>query len=197
MINITATPSANYSFNQWASTGGGTFANAASASTTFTMPANAAAITASFTYNGGSGGGNGSGNSGGNSITVVTNNATGTTSALVGVGVITALTEQAQANEKSGKNAVIEIKVDTPNNVKNVEAELPRTAFNQAANSTQAELKVNTGLGSITFSAKAVDAISGSAAAGDIKLSITRLDKATLSREIQNRVGNRPVYDFP
>ena len=56
VINITATPASGYSFNKWTSTGGGTFANANSASTTYTMPANPATITATFTYNSSSGG---------------------------------------------------------------------------------------------------------------------------------------------
>jgi hypothetical protein len=62
VISITATPASGYSFNKWTSTGGGTFANANNASTTYTMPANSATITATFTYNSSS-----SGSSGGSS----------------------------------------------------------------------------------------------------------------------------------
>ena len=47
-IALVATPSAGYVFNGWTSSNGGAFANAASASTTFTMPGNATTITASF-----------------------------------------------------------------------------------------------------------------------------------------------------
>ena len=52
IINIAAADNAGYSFDRWISTGGGSFGSATSAYTTFTMPANAAAITASFRYNG-------------------------------------------------------------------------------------------------------------------------------------------------
>ena len=48
-INLTATPSANYTFSQWTSIGGGTFGSTTSAATTFMMPENAATITAIFT----------------------------------------------------------------------------------------------------------------------------------------------------
>lgn len=68
VIPITATPSSGYSFNKWTSTGGGTFADANNASTTYTMPANAATITATFTYNSSSGGNSG-GSSGSSSTT--------------------------------------------------------------------------------------------------------------------------------
>ena len=63
VIPITATPASGYSFNKWTSTSGGTFANANSASTTYTMPANPATITATFTYNSSSGGSSGGGSS--------------------------------------------------------------------------------------------------------------------------------------
>lgn len=52
-IPIDAGTKANYSFNGWTSSNGGTFDNASSASTTFTMPGNDTTITANWTYNGG------------------------------------------------------------------------------------------------------------------------------------------------
>ena len=55
VINIVARASSNYSFNKWTSSGGGTFGNANSADTIFTMPVNAVTITADFSYNGGDG----------------------------------------------------------------------------------------------------------------------------------------------
>jgi hypothetical protein len=67
VITITATAASGYSFNRWTSTGGGTFANANNASTTYTMPANATTITATFTYNNSGGGSPGGGSSGGSS----------------------------------------------------------------------------------------------------------------------------------
>ncbi len=62
-IAIAAKPASGYSFNKWTSTGGGTFANVNNASTTYTMPANPATITATFTYNSSSGGSSGGGGS--------------------------------------------------------------------------------------------------------------------------------------
>jgi len=72
VINITARANSGYTFNRWTSSNGGSFGNANSASTTFTMPANDAAITASFTYTGGSGGGTGGGGGGGGGTTPAT-----------------------------------------------------------------------------------------------------------------------------
>ncbi len=62
-IEIVATPDSNYSFKGWVSTGGGSFGNAANASTTFIMPAAPTTLTAQFIYSGANSGG--SGDSGG------------------------------------------------------------------------------------------------------------------------------------
>ncbi len=56
VINIVASPDANYAFAGWTSSGGGVLGDAGSAATTFTMPAQSITITASFIYTGGSGG---------------------------------------------------------------------------------------------------------------------------------------------
>ncbi len=50
-VSITAIPDSDYIFSGWTSSNGGTFADASSESTTFTMPGNATIITASFTQN--------------------------------------------------------------------------------------------------------------------------------------------------
>ena len=67
-VNITApaTNSAGQIFDHWMTTNGGTFANANSATTTFTMPAANTTITAIYKDSGGNGGNN-NGGTGGNS----------------------------------------------------------------------------------------------------------------------------------
>jgi uncharacterized repeat protein (TIGR02543 family) len=57
VIKIDAGSRSNYRFNGWTSSNGGTFADASSASTTFTMPAADTTITADWSYAGGGGGG--------------------------------------------------------------------------------------------------------------------------------------------
>ena len=52
-IHIDAGSRSNYRFNGWTSSNGGTFTDASSASTTFTMPAADTTITANWEYNGG------------------------------------------------------------------------------------------------------------------------------------------------
>ncbi|MEA4934687.1 MAG: InlB B-repeat-containing protein, partial [Lawsonibacter sp.] len=59
VIPIEAGTKSGYTFSGWTATGGGTFANASSASTTYTMPACAAAITANWTAKSSGGGDSG------------------------------------------------------------------------------------------------------------------------------------------
>lgn len=62
-VSINAGTRSGYTFNGWTSSNGGSFANASSESTTFTMPGNATTITANWTQiSGGGGSGSGSGN---------------------------------------------------------------------------------------------------------------------------------------
>lgn len=56
VIHIDAGSRSNYRFDGWTSSNGGNFADASSASTTFTMPATDTTITANWQYNGGGGG---------------------------------------------------------------------------------------------------------------------------------------------
>ena len=53
VVQIDAGTRSNYRFTGWTSSNGGTFADASSASTTFTMPAADTTITANWAYSGG------------------------------------------------------------------------------------------------------------------------------------------------
>ena len=48
IISLVATASKGYRFTGWTSSGGGSFSNASSTSTTFTMPASNVTIVANF-----------------------------------------------------------------------------------------------------------------------------------------------------
>jgi len=130
------------------------------------------------------------------SFTAQTNTATGTATADVGASAMTSLTDIAKASETAGQKAVIEIKVEANINAQTVEVVMDRTTFDKVADETKADVKVITGLGSITFDAEAVNTISGAAGTGNITISMARVETSTLSGEMQQAVGNRPVYDL-
>lgn len=155
----------------------------------------------------GSGGsGNGPGSGSGSSVSTtrdgqitilsITVTASGNpVAAAVAANVVAALADQARKIEEAGQKVVVEIKIEDPADAKTVGLTIPRTSFDQLADNTSADLAVNTELASITFNARAVNAISN-AAAGEIVVNITKVEPSDLSRKMQTQVGNRPVYDI-
>lgn len=107
-----------------------------------------------------------------------------------------ALVKGAKDAESSGQNAVVKMTLDGSDSAASAEVTIPRSAFGQLADETNAALSVETGLGTVTFSAEAVNAINGASASGDISISIAAADTSKLSAEAKNKIGDRPVYDF-
>ncbi len=95
----------------------------------------------------------------------------------------------------NGTKAVVEIKVEAASDVKTVETDLPKTAVDAVADSNTAALTVSTPVAAITFSDKAIDTISGQAAA-DVKITATKVDAGTLSEVAKQAIGDKPVYNF-
>ena len=131
-------------------------------------------------------------------VQATTDSATGTATVKVEASAFNALVDKAKEVEASGhgQKAVVEIKVDVSANTKAVVVEIPRDAFNKVAEGTKADVKVDTGIGTVTFNAKTVESISGAANAGNIFISITKVEASTLAPEVQAKVGDRPVFDL-
>ena len=213
VVTITAAASAGYAFDHWTSTGGGTLGSASSASTTYTMPAHAASVTATFQQTGGGGGGGSGGGTqtGTETKTIVSDNGKSTDTTVTGTTDSTGKASEAavtgddvkglldQASHGSGgltgvKN--IEFDVKSAGSVTSVELNVPAASFKELADKTNAVVTVSTGVGAVTFNAKAVDAIAGAGSTGDVSISIARLDNASLPDNVKKTVGSHPVYDF-
>ncbi len=128
VISLTATANSNYSFNGWTSSNGGTFANVNSTSTTFTMPTGATALTATFTYNGGSSGG-GSASSGETTVTgsVIDGNGTQVSN------VTATVTIESNGNDKVSMNAAQTVMLKQPDGTMSSLSDLSKVAFATAA----------------------------------------------------------------
>ncbi len=194
-IPIAASTNANYSFNKWTATGGGSFANANSAGTTFTMPSSAVTITAEFTYSGGgsgSGGGGGGGDGGvtppsptynagiegGDNIPVTVNTDTG--SAAVNLGTV--------AGSMAGGSATITLP-DIPG-VNAYTANLPAAAL---MGSGAGSLTLDTGLGSVTIPG---NMLSGTGLTGEAGITIGEGSKENLPAEEKEAIGDRPIIQL-
>jgi len=112
-------------------------------------------------------------------------------------GDVDSLLEKA-AQAAGGLNGVktVTFDVNSTESVSQVELSLPAASFKELADSTNAGLAVSTGIGSVTFNAKAVDSIAKAGTGGDVSISIEKLDNASLPAGVKNAVGNRPVYNF-
>ncbi|MBP3966483.1 S-layer homology domain-containing protein [Paenibacillus lignilyticus] len=137
-----------------------------------------------------------SGNTATSSFTVPskTDAATGTTSAVVTKEVVTALVADAKKAETAGKSAVVEFKVEASAATETGQLSIPRSAFNEVADGTGAQVKVNyTTVGSIAFDTKAVENIRAVSGDGDITIEIA---KRELTEEGKQVLGDRPVYEL-
>jgi hypothetical protein len=188
-IPIAASADANYSFNKWTAAGGGSFANANSTSTTFTMPPGAVTITAEFTYSGGGGnnGGGGRGSAppsptyyarieGGGRIPVTVN--TGTGDAAVNLGTV--------AGSMAGSGSTTIVVPDIPG-VNACTANLPAAAL---IGPGAGSLTLGTGLGNITIPG---NMLSGTGLTGEVGITIGESSKENLSDEVKEVLGSRPV----
>lgn len=162
--------------------------------------------------NGGSG--NGSGSSGG-SVSPDGAVAQDGSAAIISVvpsvigqnGVATAAITKEQLNSaislavaeaaKQGNNsaASVRINVDAPADAVSVQTSIPRTAMGHAADGRLAELVISTPVASITFDKNALKVIADEATA-DIMITASRVSTETLSEEVRQTVGDRPVFDF-
>jgi hypothetical protein len=200
VVPITANaPPSGQVFDKWTVTGGGSFANANSATTTFTMPANAATVTATYKPTGGGGGGGGGGAS------PPEQQPTATVPAAEGKAQVTYTPD--------GKKALLELPTDKIDEiiaksrggiadidlsgVKDIsEAQLPAAAIDQLAEN-EMSLSIYLPQGEVTLNAEALEALSKAAKGNDI---VTKVESLVPAENLNARqravVGDRPVYDI-
>ncbi len=117
---------------------------------------------------------------------------TATITDAAGAGIV----ESARIAEAAGKKAVIEIRVEAASQASSAEVTVSRGLFDKMARETNADFRVTTGIGSITFDSVAAGNISAAGAPGNITIEIEKVDASPLDAGIREIVGDRPVYDF-
>jgi M6 family metalloprotease-like protein len=120
----------------------------------------------------------------------------GTSNATLSDSTVDVLIGHAAAAEDAGKNATLEIRVPETDEADSVNLTLAGKQLSDLATKTEADVTITTGIGSLTFGADAIEAISTAAGASDITVSIDIVAPSSLSAEAKTVVGNRPVYDF-
>lgn len=195
VIDIAAAPASGYRFNKWTSTGGGTFADSNSASTTFTMPANAATITATFTYQG-------SGGPGGNTlIQIPVHKAVVSGTGITRTTLIVTVDEEARKASADMGTSAGEIFAGGASTVimpsiPGVEAyELGVPADSLSGSQGEGKLVFSTGKGSVIIPANMLSGVPGinGRIAGII---IGQGDKSGLPEKVKTAIGDRPLVQL-
>lgn len=97
--------------------------------------------------------------------------------------------------ESLGQKVVIEIDIKSTEGVKEVELLILEDALKRLKDLKNAELRINTGISTITFDAKTLNSIIHSATS-DLIFGVKIVDKTILSKDLQDKIGDRPVYAF-
>lgn len=199
VITLLAAPNSGYSFHQWNSTGGGTFGNADSADTIFTMPANTVEITAAFTYKGTGGGSSGSGGNSGTSLTSyyatvsqngVTQHSLPVTINTVGVAAINTVTITENIFIQEGMTV---INVPSVPNVEEYTLKIPASSLS----GTQGEgrLTFSNKMGSITITGNMLEGTVGTGGK-EAGITIGQGDKTGLPEAVQAAISDKPMVQL-
>ncbi|MGI5839852.1 MAG: S-layer homology domain-containing protein [bacterium] len=192
IIILEAQPAARYSFKNWSSSNGGTFADAANVRTTFVMPAKATNITASFTYKS-------SGGSGRSDVNPPKYLAE--VKGIIGAGStlpvdVQAGTGGAEINlgNLSGEifNEAEPVRITAPHipDVSSYLLRIPAAALSDAKGKN--DLTFATDVGRITVPDNMLDALP-EAAGKEAGITIARGDKTGLPEAVQAAIGDRPL----
>ena len=110
---------------------------------------------------------------------------------------VTKAVEEAQklVDAEGVANTRVEIKVEAPEDVKTVEAGIPKEAVQAMTEGDINKFTVSTPIASITFDAGALSTISQEAG-GDISITVSEADTSSLPDQVQETIGDRPVFNF-
>ncbi|TEB16746.1 Endo-1,4-beta-xylanase A precursor [Pelotomaculum sp. FP] len=97
---------------------------------------------------------------------------------------------------EDAKGAVVVVTVEIPAGATAMKLTIPQTAVAALGQTGNTSLSIATGLGNLTFDAKAVAVISASAVSEGFTVSIVQANTGALNEEAKALIGNRPVYDF-
>lgn len=94
---------------------------------------------------------------------------------------------------KDAKDGRIGFEIRTTADAKAVAVKLPLPQVKAADEAGIKEIRIDTGLATLVFP---VSLFEEAGLAGEVELSVSRTDSASLSGEARSRIGERPVYDF-
>jgi len=213
VVSVAAGTRSGYTFSGWTTSNGGTFANASSAATTFTMPDSDTTVAATWTRVPSGGGGGGSvttpANTAGdvkitttsgqstNPNDVKTTTTAGKTSVALSDNIMSTFVKEAITEGKQEGKASVTVTVGAPAQSGTVAVGIPVPSIETLANSGEkATLTVETPVGTVTLDQKALDTTAENAEGATVILEVAKVEKQALTTEQQRLVGDRPVIDL-
>jgi uncharacterized repeat protein (TIGR02543 family) len=124
-----------------------------------------------------------------------TNSGDSSTTAVVTAENITSLIEAAENNVAGLAGiSVIEITVISKGTVKSVSVSMPAASLQKLTDSTNADIKISTNLGTIFLNEKAAESMVSDGTTGSLSIRIAQEESDTLSDAAKAVVGSRPIY---
>jgi hypothetical protein len=121
---------------------------------------------------------------------------TGVSQAIISSADMTEMILKAKTADVSNtEQAVMEVKVAVSTGTKSVTIELPQALFAKIGTEADSSVRIEAGIGSLTFDVKAIAEISDKAA-GDIRISISQTDVKSLASKVQEELKGHPVFSF-
>jgi len=130
-------------------------------------------------------------------FTSTTDSSKSTTTAVVTAQNVASLIDVAKSSDEglTGISA-IKINVASTETVKTVSVSIPAASFQELVADTDADIEINTSLGTIIFNAKATNSIGNAGSTGTLCIRMNQAETDTLSKANQVLVGSRPVYEL-
>ena len=100
------------------------------------------------------------------------------------------------ADAKKNNSAAILIRPEITGEAKKVSIELPKKSLSSIASDTDADLIVETPVGTVAIPNETLAAIAAQAAGGTVTVNLASVDNTALTPAQQEAVGDNPVYDI-
>ena len=148
-------------------------------------------------------GGKSSSGGGGSAVIQPSNNGRGNISVTAktsGNGVMEAAVSSDQIKDavaavsKNSEKELV-IKINTNPGVNNLSLGIPQAAIGEAIKGNIDELKISSNTANLTFDKESLAKINKNLS-GDLSINMEKLDTASLSKDAQEKIKDRPVYDF-
>ncbi|MPM08140.1 hypothetical protein SDC9_54452 [bioreactor metagenome] len=131
-----------------------------------------------------------------NKTEISSTSANGTAASTITTAIADALLDKISSAGGSGKGDLIEVAVDSQDDIDKLNCSISQSDLKKIADETDASFAITSPFISVAFDGKALETISGAAAGGTVVITATIVDSGALSDEDREKVQGRPVYDF-